>query len=563
MSLLLQQQQERLVGDKQKLSSSISPNPLTKCFTSSSPIVRSGLFHSLLSKVWREKGDEVGRGEVVWEKVSEVAGVSGVGEEETEKNLPHALLSSLLTILYSPLAHDKAQLVFFLSLLCEATNNPTFLPLLVPSLSLLLSLLKEAHQQKDHALVRSLVYLLGHFEEETLEKISILAEVSNVLGEQSPHTLFLAKLKNVGGGGKREETQEEEEKEGGGAKLGPKDVRESFLSFFGAEVWRETRGGGNLLERAKKELCCPSCISSSSLDVSSFEDESSFGSGSDSDSSFSSSSPSFPLSFEEEEVVCLHCGESFGFLFDLPVLVSSSERSPDLYVKQVADEYDDEKRPPFVALMSGLTNLTLSIEQNYLLNHLEPLPSSPLLDLACGTGLLTQTLSLLSPSHRLLCVDFSPHMLNACRNRIKNGGLFVVGSAGRLPVQSGVLGGACCWDALQALPDPAQAIKEVGRCLKKGAIFVCFTFRDASDTGNVSEYLHNKRNDGFDDEEEKEGVEGMGGKVYSYYQNSYAVWLRRRQFQMGELGRWLERGGMELVHVFDPGNALFFTAKKK
>uniref|UniRef100_A0A7S4L2S7 Transmembrane protein n=1 Tax=Paramoeba aestuarina TaxID=180227 RepID=A0A7S4L2S7_9EUKA len=66
MSLLLQQQQERLVGDKQKLSSSISPNPLTKCFTSSSPIVRSGLFHSLLSKVWREKGDEVGRGEVVF-----------------------------------------------------------------------------------------------------------------------------------------------------------------------------------------------------------------------------------------------------------------------------------------------------------------------------------------------------------------------------------------------------------------------------------------------------------------------------------------------------------------
>ena len=141
-------------------------------------------------------------------------------------------------------------------------------------------------------------------------------------------------------------------------------------------------------------------------------------------------------------------------------------------------------------------------------------------------------------------------------------GLFVVGSGGGggaevggVPIQSGVLGGAICWDALQALPCPSFTVREVGRCLKKGAVFVCFTFRDARDTSWYKE----KRGEGGE-----EGVKGRGGDdVYGYFQDKYPFWLRRRQFLVGELEEWVEEGGMEIIDVWTPGYALFFTARKK
>ena len=116
-----------------------------KCFTpftSSNSIARSGAFHSLLGKIWREKKDDIGKGEVVWEMVREVVGGDGGDHHD---NLPNLLLSCLLPLLNSPQTYDKPCLIFLLSLLSEASNNPTFLPLLLPSLSLFLSLLEEAH----------------------------------------------------------------------------------------------------------------------------------------------------------------------------------------------------------------------------------------------------------------------------------------------------------------------------------------------------------------------------------------------------------------------------------
>ena len=92
------------------------------------------------------------------------------------------------------------------------------------------------------------------------------------------------------------------------------------------------------------------------------------------------------------------------------------------------------------------------------------------------------------------------------------------------------------------------------------AVFVCFTFRDARDARDVSHYLQDNSNG--DKKGGEEGEEEWGDKVYGYFQDRYPYWLRRRQFRVGELREWVEGGGMELVDIYNPGYALFFSAKK-
>ena len=162
------------------------------------------------------------------------------------------------------------------------------------------------------------------------KKDPILLEVKTILGENNPHFQTLVQLNEAG---KEVEEKEDKEEAKGGKRGGTegwrkKDFRESFLAFLGGGLWRDIGGGGDLLERAKRELACPVCVSS-----------------------HSSTSPSSSLFFGEEEVVCSKCGEKYEFLHDFPVLIAPEEKSPQLYIKEVVDAYDQQKRDPFISMM--------------------------------------------------------------------------------------------------------------------------------------------------------------------------------------------------------------------
>jgi ubiquinone/menaquinone biosynthesis C-methylase UbiE len=151
-------------------------------------------------------------------------------------------------------------------------------------------------------------------------------------------------------------------------------------------------------------------------------------------------------------------------------------------------------------------------------------------DLACGAGGWTQRLTDWVGPKRVIGVDYSLSMLRACQKRLPQVTL-VRGSASCLPFATSSLGGMNCSDALQALPDPAAAFAEASRCLRPGAPFTVFTFRES---------------DG----------------PYAYFQHRFPAWPRRL-FLPDQIRDMAEAAGMDIVDMGGPAQALFFTARKR
>jgi ubiquinone/menaquinone biosynthesis C-methylase UbiE len=120
-------------------------------------------------------------------------------------------------------------------------------------------------------------------------------------------------------------------------------------------------------------------------------------------------------------------------------------------------------------------------------------------------------------------------MIQYCERNI-NGSTLVRGSSSALPIASDSLGAVNCSDALQALPDPQQAILEIARCMRPGASFTGFTFLEAS-------------------------------WPYSYFQHRLH-YAKRHLFTLDELKRFLEIGKLKIVDIMVIERAIFFTAKK-
>jgi ubiquinone/menaquinone biosynthesis C-methylase UbiE len=109
---------------------------------------------------------------------------------------------------------------------------------------------------------------------------------------------------------------------------------------------------------------------------------------------------------------------------------------------------------------------------------------------------------------------------------------FVRGDASRLPFADGALGWANCFNALQVLPNPESAIREVGRCLRKDAVLTCFSFRRAP------------------------------RGVYRYFQSRFERAAKVRSFREDDIRRWLRNAGMTATDFGGPDLCLFFTARK-
>lgn len=98
-------------------------------------------------------------------------------------------------------------------------------------------------------------------------------------------------------------------------------------------------------------------------------------------------------------------------------------------------------------------------------------PGGDVLELACGTGIVTRRLrERLDPSLRLVASDLSKAMLNFARGKlIDHGGIdWREADAASLPFGDGEFGAVVCAFGIMFVPDKRAAIREARRVLKKG-----------------------------------------------------------------------------------------------
>ena len=100
-------------------------------------------------------------------------------------------------------------------------------------------------------------------------------------------------------------------------------------------------------------------------------------------------------------------------------------------------------------------------------------PRGPVLELACGTGILTERLRARLPaSVRIVATDLNPPMLEYART--KRGGVADIewqqADAGSLPFPSGSFDAVACQFGFMFVPDKAVAFREARRVLAPGGL---------------------------------------------------------------------------------------------
>lgn len=106
---------------------------------------------------------------------------------------------------------------------------------------------------------------------------------------------------------------------------------------------------------------------------------------------------------------------------------------------------------------------------------LVPEQARTLLDVGCGTGLVTERLA--RPGLRVYGVDTSPGMARITADRIGGGAL--LGDSRRLPFGDGSLDAVCAVWLLHLVPDAAAVVAECARVLRPGGVFVTTVDKDA------------------------------------------------------------------------------------
>mgnify|MGYP002633164510 CR=1 FL=1 len=131
--------------------------------------------------------------------------------------------------------------------------------------------------------------------------------------------------------------------------------------------------------------------------------------------------------------------------------------------------YERIVRPGLTWLGSGLSPRA---EHTWLERAFAPLPTGPVLDLACGTGSYTRWMAKRVDPGRVVGLDISAPMLATAR-RLAPGLAFQEGSAQALPFQDNTLAAVNCFGGLHLFPDPVGALREVQRCLQPGGRLTC------------------------------------------------------------------------------------------
>jgi len=104
---------------------------------------------------------------------------------------------------------------------------------------------------------------------------------------------------------------------------------------------------------------------------------------------------------------------------------------------------------------------------------LDAAPDARLLDLCCGTGVMTRDLAARTAEGRVTGVDFSPAMLAIARTRMAAPRVeFVEADLLHLPFDDSTFDGAAMGFSMRNLVDIDAGLREVVRVLRPGATFV-------------------------------------------------------------------------------------------
>jgi ubiquinone/menaquinone biosynthesis C-methylase UbiE len=101
--------------------------------------------------------------------------------------------------------------------------------------------------------------------------------------------------------------------------------------------------------------------------------------------------------------------------------------------------------------------------------------SGDVLEIACGTGLVTRRLrEHIDPARRLVASDISNAMLDYARNKLIHlqGIEWLEANAASLPFSDGEFGAVVCAFGLMFVPDKRAALSEVQRVLGSGGLFL-------------------------------------------------------------------------------------------
>ncbi|KPI19084.1 Methyltransferase type 11 [Actinobacteria bacterium OK074] len=238
-----------------------------------------------------------------------------------------------------------------------------------------------------------------------------------------------------------------------------------------------------------------------------------------------------PLVFAADTAVCAGCGSAHPVADGIVDLSAGVGDDSEAGKRNVPPRYEAALRPAFLRIMGGNWNgaVTVADEDRYLRERVRPV-AGPVLDLAAGAGRWTGTLARAVGPERVIAVDLSSSMLGRLHQALPDV-LAVRASAHGLPFADATLGAVNCWNALQAIPDPAKAISEVGRCLRPGGTFTLFTFRPTADP--VVHHFQNRVHPGV-------SVPGLAA-----------------------VRGWLESAGMSVREQSCPASFLFLTAVRE
>ena len=103
---------------------------------------------------------------------------------------------------------------------------------------------------------------------------------------------------------------------------------------------------------------------------------------------------------------------------------------------------------------------------------MEGIPAPSVLDVGCGTGMLSEQLLSALPSCRLAGIDLSPAMVERARARLAGRAEVREADAERLPFHDGAFDLVVCNDSFHHYPDPDRAAFQMWRVLRKGGALV-------------------------------------------------------------------------------------------